>query len=159
MTGPAVAVGSRWRSRDPREGGRTVEVVEVERTGRYAVVRPAPVSGAPGPATGRRTRILIAGLRGRWDHLTTPEETPVAETTAPTPTLHPATAAILRHFRHEHLPEGLMRDTSAACARLAHQMAATLPQDPEVTAGLRDLLKAKDAFVRAALPPDPTDTP
>jgi hypothetical protein len=33
----------------------------------------------------------------------------------------------------------------------AHEMARALPDSPELTAGLRKLLEAKDCFVRAAV--------
>ena len=64
--------------------------------------------------------------------------------------IHPATAAILRYFAWQHLPVHLQA-VSKPLASLAADMAATLPPGPEVTAGLRKLLEAKDAFVRAAL--------
>lgn len=68
--------------------------------------------------------------------------------------IHPATAEILRYFEYDHLPLHL-----AAISRpvhdLAHGMAQVL-EGPELTAGLRKLLEAKDCFVRATLPkPDP----
>lgn len=63
---------------------------------------------------------------------------------------HPATTGLLRWFEYEHLPEHLQA-VSRPCAELAHEMVRGLPDDPELSAGLRDLLKAKDAFVRAAI--------
>lgn len=63
---------------------------------------------------------------------------------------HPATAALLRHFTHEHLPP-LLQTVSKPCGDLAREMADVLPDGPELTAGLRKLLEAKDCFVRAAL--------
>jgi 3-methyladenine DNA glycosylase AlkC len=63
---------------------------------------------------------------------------------------HPATTAIMRHFAYGHLPEHLAR-VSAECAALAHRMADELNDDPELTAGLRKLLEAKDCFARAAV--------
>ena len=70
--------------------------------------------------------------------------------------MHPSTEAILRYFTFQHLPEGPLRDTSAVCFDLATAMVSALPEGPELTAGLRKLLEAKDCFVRAALdiPPD-----
>jgi len=66
---------------------------------------------------------------------------------------HPNTDALLGYFSYEHLPAGSpMRETSAECADLAKVMARDLPPGPEVTAGLRKLLEAKDCFVRASLP-------
>jgi hypothetical protein len=65
--------------------------------------------------------------------------------------LHPAEAQILRYFDYSHLPADL-----ASVARrfedLAYSMVRDVPSSPEVTAGLRKLLEAKDCFVRAALP-------
>lgn len=58
--------------------------------------------------------------------------------------------AILAHFAHDHLPAHLAA-VSAPCADLANHLADTLPDGPELRAGLRKLLEAKDAFVRAAV--------
>jgi len=63
---------------------------------------------------------------------------------------------LLRFFTYEHLPPDL-RPVSQACADLATWMQATLPDGPEKTTGLRKLLEAKDAFVRAALPSEPPE--
>lgn len=57
---------------------------------------------------------------------------------------------ILRHFAWDHLPPHLA-DVSAPFGLLAWEMAQELPHGPEVSAGLRKLLEAKDCFVRAAL--------
>ncbi len=65
---------------------------------------------------------------------------------------HPGTQQIARFFEYEHLPEHL-RAVSENCANLAEDMIRELPDGPELTAGLRKLLEAKDCFVRAALPP------
>ena len=62
----------------------------------------------------------------------------------------PRTAAMLRWFAHDHLPADL-KAVSAACSDLAETMANHLPEGPELTAGLRKLLEAKDCFVRAAV--------
>jgi hypothetical protein len=67
-----------------------------------------------------------------------------------TPPLHPSTAALLRFFQFDHLPSQL-RTVSAPFAELAHRMVETLPPCPELTAGLRKLLEAKDCAVRSAL--------
>lgn len=64
---------------------------------------------------------------------------------------HPATTAILRHFRWDHLPAQL-QEISRPIGELAHAMVDRLPDGPELTAGLRKLLEAKDCMVRAALP-------
>lgn len=64
--------------------------------------------------------------------------------------MHPATQAVLQHFRFEHLPPHL-QEVSKPCGLLAQLVAEHLPDDPEVTVGLRKLLEAKDCFVRAAV--------
>lgn len=64
---------------------------------------------------------------------------------------HPSIAAILRFFSYEHLPEELQA-ISRPLSALAYQMASELPQNAELTTGLRKLLEAKDCFVRARLP-------
>jgi hypothetical protein len=63
---------------------------------------------------------------------------------------HPATTHLLKYFTYAHLPERL-RPMSRECADLAASMAVQLPDGPELSAGLRKLLEAKDCFVRAAL--------
>lgn len=63
---------------------------------------------------------------------------------------HPATTGILKHFTYGHLPPNLA-EVSEQCHTLAHAMASALPDGPELTAGLRKLLEAKDCFVRAAI--------
>ena len=66
-------------------------------------------------------------------------------------TRHPGTPHLLNYFAFEHLPAGIMRDTSARFAELADTLVEKLPDGPELTAGLRKLLEAKDCCVRAAL--------
>ena len=63
---------------------------------------------------------------------------------------HPSTEAMLRYFAYEHLPPAL-QEVSRPFAELALDMATRL-EGPELTAGLRKLLEAKDCMVRAALP-------
>lgn len=63
---------------------------------------------------------------------------------------HPGTVSIARYFAYEHLKTPL-RGVSQQCSNLAEEMIGTLPDGPELTAGLRKLLEAKDCFVRAAL--------
>jgi len=63
---------------------------------------------------------------------------------------HISTQQIARFFEYEHLPAHLI-EVSLVCHELAQQMILTLPDSPELTFGLRQLLLAKDAFVRAAL--------
>lgn len=62
---------------------------------------------------------------------------------------HPSTTAILKHFAWEHLP-GDLAEISRPFDALAHRMAERL-DGPELTAGLRKLLEAKDCCVRAAV--------
>ena len=64
---------------------------------------------------------------------------------------------VLQFFTYAHLPEHL-QVVSRPCAELAHEMVTNLPLNQELTVGLRKLLEAKDAFVRASLSrakPDP----
>lgn len=63
--------------------------------------------------------------------------------------MHPSTEQILRYFEFDHLPPNL-REVSRPFHALAWSMAARL-EGPELTAGLRKLLEAKDCMVRAAL--------
>lgn len=63
---------------------------------------------------------------------------------------HPATTGIARYFAYEHLKTPL-REVSRQCHKLAEEMIGALPDGPELTAGLRKLLEAKDCFVRASL--------
>lgn len=58
----------------------------------------------------------------------------------------------LQFFRHEHLPEP-GKSVAEKCEELAHYF-MTLPCNPERSSALRDLLKAKDAAVRASLSED-----
>lgn len=61
---------------------------------------------------------------------------------------HQSVVAVLRHFRHGHLPEHLAV-VSRRFADLAIELANTLPEGPDLTCALRDLLAAKDNAVRA----------
>ena len=63
---------------------------------------------------------------------------------------HPSTAHFGPLFAYEHLNPSL-GSVSAECAALAASLIAQLPDGPELSAGLRKLLEAKDCFVRAAL--------
>ena len=71
--------------------------------------------------------------------------------TTPRDERHPAIVGILRYFEYAHLPAHL-QPVSRRCADLAEAMVDDLPDGPELTAGLRKLLEAKDCFVRASLP-------
>lgn len=64
---------------------------------------------------------------------------------------HQATQQVTQFFDYDHLPVGRVRGVSMSCARLAEGMLEELPDSPELTVGLRKLLEAKDAFVRAAV--------
>jgi hypothetical protein len=64
---------------------------------------------------------------------------------------HPATGGIARWFAWDHLRPGLPQDVSKMCGLLAEGMLDAIEDSPELTAGLRKLLEAKDCFVRAAL--------
>ena len=63
---------------------------------------------------------------------------------------HPGVTSIVRYFAWSHLPDKL-KAVSMPLGRIALDMVETLPDGPELTAGLRKLLEAKDCFVRAAL--------
>jgi hypothetical protein len=70
---------------------------------------------------------------------------------------HKAVQDAARGFEYDHLPAGKPRYLSAMCAAMAVQMISELPDDPELTHGLRRLLEAKDCFVRAAVFSVPQD--
>jgi hypothetical protein len=57
---------------------------------------------------------------------------------------------ILQFFRYDHLPAQLAA-VSQPFAEHAHEIVATIPQNPERTVALRKLLESKDAAVRAVL--------
>jgi hypothetical protein len=66
---------------------------------------------------------------------------------------HPAVRALHRWLTpNPRLPTGAATDIAQACQMLA-KIATTVigTDDPELTTGLRKLLEAKDAFVRAAI--------
>ncbi len=56
----------------------------------------------------------------------------------------------MKFFDYEHLPVHL-QVVSRPLGILAKEMDAMLPDGPELEAGLRKLLEAKDCFVRARL--------
>jgi hypothetical protein len=64
---------------------------------------------------------------------------------------NPATQGLARFFAFDHLNRDDLRAVSRDCHDLADTMIGALPDGPELTAGLRKLLEAKDCFVRAAL--------
>jgi hypothetical protein len=57
---------------------------------------------------------------------------------------------MLQFFEYAHLPPRL-QEISKPFGEMAQQICATLPSNPERTAGLRKLLEAKDCIVRAKL--------
>jgi hypothetical protein len=63
---------------------------------------------------------------------------------------HPSTTGLLEFFDTGHLPAHLAK-VSIPVGALAREMVDRLPDDPELSAGLRHLLEAKDCFVRAAV--------
>jgi hypothetical protein len=65
---------------------------------------------------------------------------------------HPSTVSIARYFSKLPAADSVRLDSIRDfCATLAEDMIQVLPDGPELTAGLRKLLEAKDCFVRAAL--------
>jgi hypothetical protein len=70
--------------------------------------------------------------------------------TSAVPPRWPGTVQLLSFFGFEHLPP-FLQAVSSPCHDLAFDLASTLPDSAEFTAGLRKLLEAKDCFVRAAL--------
>ncbi|MDX3831403.1 hypothetical protein [Streptomyces europaeiscabiei] len=71
--------------------------------------------------------------------------------------IHPATAAMLRNFRYDHLPQHL-QEVSKPFHDLAQRLAETL-SGPEVTKALDDLWKSKNWAVLAASNADREGTP
>ena len=63
---------------------------------------------------------------------------------------HPATDHLLSLFEYEHLPPHL-QEISKQLAETASFVTGLLGDGPELTAGLRKLLEAKDCFVRQAV--------
>lgn len=57
---------------------------------------------------------------------------------------------IMKYFAYEHLPEKL-QEVSKPIGDIARHMDESLPDGAEKSAGLRKLLEAKDALVRAKL--------
>lgn len=69
-----------------------------------------------------------------------------AAASGPNPDYEP----MLQFFEYAHLPT-FLQDISKPFGLLAQQMCASLPRNPERSAGLRKLLEAKDCAVRAQL--------
>jgi hypothetical protein len=57
---------------------------------------------------------------------------------------------LLQFFEYAHLPERLQSVSRPFCV-LAHEIAGSVPANPERTVALRKLLEAKDCAVRAQL--------
>jgi hypothetical protein len=64
---------------------------------------------------------------------------------------HPGVVSLAKFFSFQHLTRDDLKLISRNCSELAEEMLQALPDGPELTAGLRKLLEAKDCFVRAAL--------
>ena len=64
---------------------------------------------------------------------------------------HPSIVSLAKFFSFQHLGRDDLKRISELCCLLAEDMLENLPDGPELTAGLRKLLEAKDCFVRAAL--------
>lgn len=71
-------------------------------------------------------------------------------------TRHPSTQHMMKQFAWQHLPAHLQY-YSRRIGECAEWMTANLPDGPELTAGLRKLLEAKDCFVRAAVDSKPVN--
>lgn len=67
---------------------------------------------------------------------------------------HVAMDPVLQFFRYAHLPDHL-QPISAIYAEAAIRTVERVPRNAERTVALRDLLRAKDGAVRAALYQDP----
>lgn len=63
---------------------------------------------------------------------------------------HPSTTHFVELFAVDHLPEPF-RTVSLYSAHLAAAMMGELRDGPELSAGLRKLLEAKDCFVRQSV--------
>lgn len=63
---------------------------------------------------------------------------------------HPGTRHLVRYFGYGHLPAHL-QPVSQAVHDIMQDIVDLVPDGPELTAGLRKLLEAKDCFVRAVL--------
>lgn len=61
---------------------------------------------------------------------------------------HPSTTGILEFFDYGHL-FGPLQPISEKVGDLAFEIVDLVPDDPELSAGLRHLMEAKDCFVRA----------
>lgn len=62
-------------------------------------------------------------------------------------------SCLLSYFEYEHLPRHLQEVSGPFCL-LAKNIAHKTEDSPELAAGLRKLLEAKDCIVRASLKPE-----
>lgn len=65
-------------------------------------------------------------------------------------TRHPSVEQLITWFDYSHLPPHLQA-VSKPVGELADQMLSVLQDGPELSAGLRKLIEAKDCFVRQAI--------
>lgn len=65
--------------------------------------------------------------------------------------MHPSTENLMRWLQVNPNLEGKAREVAEECEVTAARLVRALPEGPELSAGLRHLLEAKDCFVRAAL--------
>lgn len=71
---------------------------------------------------------------------------------------HPSTQHMLEMFvPNPNLPSGLPKTISEDFHNTAQTACINLQDSPELTAGLRKLLEAKDCFIRAAVLVEPVD--
>lgn len=64
---------------------------------------------------------------------------------------HPNTEHLLDQFGYEHLRTGRLRDVSKKFHDLSRALVEELSDGPELAAGLRKLLEAKDCCVRQSV--------
>ena len=65
--------------------------------------------------------------------------------------MHPSTKSLLSFFEYKHLPPHLQEVSKPFCDLATSIASMDTKHGPELTAGLRKLLEAKDCIVRAAL--------
>lgn len=70
---------------------------------------------------------------------------------------HPSSAHMMRVLAPNPNLKGELYSIANEFFDMAYNMFQMLPDGPELTAGLRKLLEAKDCFVRAALDKEPVD--
>ena len=58
---------------------------------------------------------------------------------------------LLQFFEYGHLQDPALKEVSKKFHFLAHNLAGSLPENPESTVALRKLLEAKDCAVRSVL--------